>query len=61
VGPHVMLVLPDDDKGALNDVGQNTSSGMPYVRGRSSPSPLLIIPVAKPDEEIIVRKAAPGK
>jgi hypothetical protein len=27
--PHVMLVLPDSDKDALKDVGQDTSSGAP--------------------------------
>jgi hypothetical protein len=42
-------------------VGQDTSSGAPYVRGPSSPSPLLVIPVAKSDEEIIIRKAAASK
>jgi hypothetical protein len=56
-GPHVMLVLPDSNKDALKDVGQYTSSGAPYALGSSSPSPLLVIPVAKPDEEIIIRKA----
>jgi hypothetical protein len=56
-----MLVLPDSDKDALKDVGQDTSSGAPYVRGPSSPSPLLVIPVAKSDEEIIIRKAAASK
>jgi hypothetical protein len=61
VGPHVMLVLPDGDKNALKDIGQDTSSGFPYVRGPDSLSPLLIIPVAKPDEEIIIRKAAASK
>jgi len=60
-GPHVMLVLPDSDKDALKDVGQDTSSGAPYVRGPGSPSPLLVIPVAKPDEEIIIRTAAASK
>jgi hypothetical protein len=60
-GPHVMLVLPDGDKDALKDVGQDTSSGLPYVRGPNSLSPLLVIPVAKSDEEIIVRKTAPSK
>jgi hypothetical protein len=60
-GPHVMLVLPDGDKDALKDVGQDTSSGLPYVRGPVSLSPLLVIPVAKSDEEIIVRKTAPSK
>jgi hypothetical protein len=61
VGPHVMLVLPDSDRDALKDVGQDTLSGAPYVRGPSSPSPLLVIPVAKPDEEIIIRKSAASK
>jgi hypothetical protein len=61
VGPHIMLVLPDSDKDALKDVGQDTSSGMPYVRGPSAPSPLLVIPVAKPDEQIAVRKAPTSK
>jgi hypothetical protein len=60
-GPHVMLVLPDGDKDALKDVGQDTSTGTPYVRGPSSPSPLLIIPVVKADEEIVLRKAATSK
>ncbi|MGA2022038.1 MAG: hypothetical protein ABSH02_15715 [Candidatus Sulfotelmatobacter sp.] len=56
-GPHVMLVLPAGDKDALKDVGQDTSSGMPYVRAPNSISPLLVIPVAKSDEKIIIRKA----
>jgi hypothetical protein len=60
-GPHVMLVLPDSDKDALKYVGQDTSSGAPYVRAPSSPSPLLVVPVAKPDEEIVIRRAAPSK
>jgi hypothetical protein len=61
VGPHVMLALPYGDKDALKDVGQDTSSGLPYVRGPNSPYPILVIPVAKSDEEIIVRKTAVGK
>ena len=55
-GPHVMVVLPDGDKDALKDVGQDTSTGMPYVRAPNSISPLLVIPVAKSDEKIIIRK-----
>jgi hypothetical protein len=60
-GPHVMLALPDGDQDALKDVGQDTSSGTPYVRGPNSLSPLLVIPVAKSDEEIVLRKAAASK
>jgi hypothetical protein len=52
-----MLFLPDDDKDALKDVGQDTSSGAPYVSAPSSPAPLAIA-VAKAGEEIIIRKAA---
>jgi hypothetical protein len=59
-GPHIMLVLPDGGKDALKDVGKYTSSGgaAPYVYGPGAPSPLLIIPVAKPDEVIVTKKAA---
>lgn len=60
-GPPVMLVLPDSEKDALKDVGQHTSSGAPYVWGPSSRSPLLIVPVAKPKEGIIIRTAASSK
>jgi hypothetical protein len=56
-GPHVMVVLPDGDKDALKYVGQDTSTGMPYVRAPNSISPLLVIPVAKSDEKIIIRKS----
>ena len=60
-GPHVMIILPDSAKDALKDVGQDTSTGTPYVRAPNSISPLLVIPVAKPDEEIIIRKAVATK
>jgi hypothetical protein len=60
-GPHVMLVLPDGEKDALKDVGRYTPSGEPYVVGPGSPSPLLIIPVAKPDEDIFMRTTAASK
>ncbi len=60
-GPHIMLVLPDGDKDALKDIGQDTSSGAPYVRGPRSPSPLLVIPVAKAGEEIVIKKAPASK
>jgi len=60
-GPHIMLALLDGEKDALKNVGPNTSSGAPYLWGPGSFSPLLIVPVAKPDEEIITRKAAASK
>ena len=60
-GPHVMVVLPDGAKSALKDVGQDTSTGLPYVRAPDSVSPLLVIPVAKSDEKIIISKTNPAK
>jgi hypothetical protein len=60
-GPHVMVALPFADKDALKDVGQDTSSGLPYIRGPIATSPLLIIPVAKSDEKIITGRSAPSK
>lgn len=60
-GPHVMVVLPDGEKDALKDVGQDTSTGTPYVRAPNSFSPLLVIPVAKSDEQIIIRKVSTAK
>jgi hypothetical protein len=47
-GPHIMLVLPDGDKAALKDVGQDTSSGAPYVRGLVSPAHFWSFPWQKP-------------
>lgn len=60
-GPHIMLVLPDGDRDALKGIGQDTSTGTPYVRAPNSISPLLVIPMAKPDEKIIIEKANPAK
>jgi len=60
-GPHVMLALPDRDGDALREVGQDTSSGLPYVRGSISTNQLLVIPVAKGDERIITRKRAASR
>jgi hypothetical protein len=62
-GPHIMLVLPDGGTDALKDVGEYISSGgaAPYLYGPGAPSPLLIIPVAKPDEVIVIKKAADSR
>ena len=40
VGPHVMLVLPDKDKPALNYVNRDISTSEPYVTALTSSSPL---------------------
>jgi hypothetical protein len=56
VGPHVMIVLPDACKDALRDQNHDTSTGEPYVTALKSSSPLLVVPVAKPDEAIVIEK-----
>jgi len=56
VGPHIMIVLPDAYKDALRGQNRDISTGEPYVTALSSSSPLLVIPIAKPDEEIVVKK-----
>jgi hypothetical protein len=60
-GPHVMIALPFGGKDALKDVGQNTASGFPYVRGPIAASPLLIIPVARSDEKLVTGKRPASK
>ena len=57
VGPHIMVVLPDADKKALDGLNHDISSGEPYVTALSSSSPLLVVPIAGPGERVIVRKA----
>lgn len=52
VGPHVMVVLPDVCRHALEDVNQDISKNEPYVTALESSSPLLVIPVAKVGERI---------
>jgi hypothetical protein len=56
VGPHVMIVLPDACKGALRDQNRDISTGEPYVTALKSSSPLLVVPIAKPDEAIVIEK-----
>jgi hypothetical protein len=53
VGPHVMLVLPDDDMEALKGVNQDLSKDGPYVTSLNhSKSLLWVIPVARGRERI---------
>jgi hypothetical protein len=56
VGPHVMIVLPDRCKDALRDQSHDPSTGEPYVAVPASASPLLVVPVAKPDEAIVLER-----
>jgi hypothetical protein len=57
VGPHIMMVLPDADKPALQDINRDISKNEPYVTALRSSSPLLVIPVAKAGERIVVRSS----
>jgi hypothetical protein len=52
VGPHVMLVLPDKDKPALKYLNHDISTSQPYVTALSSSSLLLVIPIARPHQEV---------
>jgi hypothetical protein len=52
VGPHVMVVLPDVCRDALEDVNQDISKNEAYVTALKSSSPLWVIPVAKVGERI---------
>jgi hypothetical protein len=57
VGPHIMVVLPDaSTKDALRGQNHDVSTGEPFVTDSTSSSPLLVIPIAKGDEEIVVEK-----
>ena len=53
VGPHVMVVLPDDDMEALKGINEDPSKGGPYITSLNhSKSLLWVIPVAKAGEGI---------
>jgi hypothetical protein len=51
-GPHVMVVLPDSSRNALQDVNHDISNNEPYVTALQSASPLWVIPVAKAGERV---------
>jgi hypothetical protein len=51
-GPHLMIVLPDACKDALQGINRDVSNNMPYVVAPDSSSPLWVIPVAKAGERI---------
>jgi len=47
-----MLVLPDKDKPALKYVNHDISTSQPYVAAWLSSSPVLVIPIARPHQEV---------
>ena len=56
VGPHIMIVLPDAAKPALQDINHDISKNEPYVTALRSSSPLWVIPVAKAGERVVVEQ-----
>jgi hypothetical protein len=60
IGPHVMIVLPDNDGPALQNINQNLSNNLPYTSVLSpapGSTPILIIPVAKNGERLTEQMA----
>ena len=62
-GPHVMIVLPDDDAGALRGINEEPATNGPYVRRLRYPgaTPLLVLPVAKAGERVVAVQPKPVK
>jgi hypothetical protein len=61
VGPHIMVVLPDSAKDALQGINQDLSNNQPYTTLLSSTdvaTPLWVVPVAKGGDRI---KGQPAK
>src|SRR5262249_57394447 len=59
-GPHVMFVLPADSARLVEGMPQDPSTGEPYIRPMpDGNAALLVVPVAKPLEEIRTIRPAP--
>ena len=59
VGPHLMFVFPESAGDITTGMGRDTSSGLPYARPFKGAQPLLVVPIALPNETIEVKKAHP--
>jgi hypothetical protein len=59
VGPHLMFVFPESAGDITKGIGADTSSGQPYARPFKGAQPLLVVPIAMPNEVIDVKKAKP--
>ena len=57
VGPHVMFVFPQNAGDITKGIGHDVSSGLPYVRPFKGAQPLLVVPIALPNETIERKKA----
>jgi len=56
VGPHLMFVFPESAGDITAGMGRDTSSGLPYARPFKGAQPLLVVPIALPNETIEVKK-----
>lgn len=52
VGPHLMIVFPASAGDVTRDIAHDTFNGMPYVRPFPHAQPLLVLPIATPDQNI---------
>ena len=52
VGPHLMFVFPQSAGDIMKGVGRDTSSGLPYARPFKGAQPLLVVPIALPNETV---------
>jgi hypothetical protein len=60
IGPHVMIVLPDSDQPALQNINQDLSNNLPYTSMLSAApgsTPIWVIPVAKSGERLTEKMA----
>jgi hypothetical protein len=46
-----MFVFPEGTGRILQGIGNDTASGLPYVRPIPGAEPLLVVPIAKPGEQ----------
>jgi len=59
-GPHVMFVFPADSARLLDGMPHDPATGEPYIRPMpDGNAPILVVPVAKPLEEIRTIRPAP--
>lgn len=60
IGPHIMIVLPDSDEPALQNINQDMSNDLPYTSLLSAApgsTPIWVIPVAKSGARLKVQMA----
>lgn len=53
-GPHVMFVFPQSAGDLTKGIGNDTSTGLPYIRPFGGAQPLLVVPVTRPGEAVVL-------